>query len=350
MVVPRAPNTASPSSRVRTSTSLLSRSTRSRSAVASPTPPPRSRRAGWFSGALRKLWSSESLSVTRCMSEQANAERCLSLDRRLGRRSRNGRVRRGVRRHRLYPRPFSHLTTWRPWSVTHGADMSRAGVVLEAARDITVRGESPAHRPSGRPRISSRARPPCRRPGAGWPERPMPRRGQSSPGLVRVGIARNVLHRHLLTRHSGRRGYPFDCPWGATPLLLGVNGRRRHNGWGSGTASWCLGAVKWIPPSAQIDAWKSFPARCDSVEPSQSMSSGRDVMRPPERPAQPRADRACSPCGACQVCTGEGSGARRCDSQPVGILRAAAVQSRGGFFGSRSSTPLKGPGVDFDST
>ena len=155
-------------------------------------------------GALRKLWSSESLSVTRCMSEQANAERCLSLDRRLGRRSRNGRVRRGVRRHRLYPRPFSHLTTWRPWSVTHGADMSRAGVVLEAARDITVRGESPAHRPSGRPRTSSRARPPGRRPGAGWPERPMARRGQSSPGLVRVGIARNALHRHLLTRHSGR--------------------------------------------------------------------------------------------------------------------------------------------------
>jgi len=37
------------------------------------------------------------------MSEQANAEGCVSLDRRLGRRSRNGRVRRGVRRHRLYP-------------------------------------------------------------------------------------------------------------------------------------------------------------------------------------------------------------------------------------------------------
>jgi hypothetical protein len=210
VVLPREPNTASPSSRVRTSTSLLSRSTRSRSAVASPTPPPRSRRAGWFSGALRKLWSSESLSVTRCMSEQANAERCLSLDRRLGRRSRNGRVRRGVRRHRLYPRPFSHLTTWRPWSVTHGADMSRAGVVLEAARDITVRGESPAHRPSGRPRISSRARPPCRRPGAGWPERPMPRRGQSSPGLVRVGIVGNALHRHLLARLSGRND--AGCP------------------------------------------------------------------------------------------------------------------------------------------
>jgi hypothetical protein len=231
MVVPRAPNTASPSSRVRTSTSLLSRSTRSRSAVASPTPPPRSRRAGWFSGALRKLWSSESLSVTRCMSEQANAERCLSLDRRLGRRSRNGRVRRGVRRHRLYPRPFSHLTTWRPWSVTHGADMSRAGVVLEAARDITVRGESPAHRPSGRPRISSRARPPCRRPGAGWPERPMPRRGQSSPGLVRVGIVGNALHRHLLARLSGRKdagrrdGFiePRTSAWPhADPLLVTI--------------------------------------------------------------------------------------------------------------------------------
>ena len=154
----------------------------------------------------------------------------------------------------------------------------------------------------------------------------------------------------LVPEYLWEGGYPFHCPRGATPLLLVVNGRRCHNGWGSGTASWCLGAVKWIPPSAQIDAWKSFPARCDSVEPSQSMSSGRDVMRPPERPAQPRADRACSPCGACQVCTGEGSGARRCDSQPVGILRAAAVQSRGGFFGSRSSTPLKGPGVDFDST
>jgi hypothetical protein len=81
--------------------------------------------------------------------------------------------------------------------------MRRAGAVLEAARDITVRGESPAHRPSGRPRTSSRARPPGGRPGAGWPERPMPRRGQSWPGLVRVGIARNARHRHLLARHSG---------------------------------------------------------------------------------------------------------------------------------------------------
>src|SRR5664280_520240 len=57
-----------------------------------------------------------------------------------------------------------------------------------------------------------------------------------------------------LSHQSRQGGYPFHCPRGATPLLLVVNGRRRHNGWGSGTASWCLGAVKWIPPSAQIDA------------------------------------------------------------------------------------------------
>ena len=55
-----------------------------------------------------------------------------------------------------------------------------------------------------------------------------------------------------LSHQSRQGGYPFHCPRGATPLLLVVNGRRRHNGWGSGTASWCLGAVKWIPPSRQI--------------------------------------------------------------------------------------------------
>jgi len=132
-----------------------------------------------------------------------------------------------------HPRPSSHLTTWRPWSVTHRADMRRAGAVLEAARDITVRGESPAHRPSGRPRTSSRARPPGRRPGAGWPERPMPRRGQSSPGLVRVGIARNALHRHLLARHSGRydaepaRGQGLTVQTG--PRLRGLRRRARSS-------------------------------------------------------------------------------------------------------------------------
>jgi hypothetical protein len=86
-----------------------------------------------------------------------------------------------------HPRPSSHLTTWRPWSVTHRADMRRAGAVLEAARDITVCGESPAHRPSGRPRTSSRARPPGRRPGAG---------GRAADASSRAVVARAGQSRH----------------------------------------------------------------------------------------------------------------------------------------------------------
>jgi len=79
--------------------------------------------------------------------------------------------------------------------------------------------------------------------------------GVSGSGKTTVGAA---LARRLRLDYADadafhdKGGYPFHCPWGATPLLLVVNGRRRHNGWGSGTASWCLGAVKWIPPLIRI--------------------------------------------------------------------------------------------------
>jgi uncharacterized Zn finger protein len=68
----------------------------------------------------------------------------------------------------------------------------------------------------------------------------------------RVFFTDGYVHYRDMYAYTSKGGYPFHCPWGATPLPLVVNGRRRHNGWGSGTASWCLGAVKWIPPTSNI--------------------------------------------------------------------------------------------------
>src|SRR5664279_1168798 len=72
-------------------------------------------------------------------------------------------------------------------------------------------------------------------------------------------------------------GYPFHCPWGATPLPLVVNGRRRHNGWGSGTASWCLGAVKWIPPFVGIDLHRRRTVIVRTTEGGEVLESVRIV-------------------------------------------------------------------------
>jgi hypothetical protein len=90
----------------------------------------------------------------------------------------------------------------------------------------------------------------------------------------------------------GWGGYPFHCPWGATPLLLVVNGRRRHNGWGSGTASWCLGAVKWIPPFGwTVDAEKL----AELISEAQQLNDYSAAPSPPRSHSDGRPERNSSP-------------------------------------------------------